>query len=172
MTPSIDMTDMEIRATARADIAAVDDLLARSYPALLKADYPASVMLLALPLISRAQPELVLSGTFYGAFKEDVLLGAGGWTKAPPGRGRGRADVAHIRHFVTDPAYTRQGVASAIMNHCLQEARASGAREMMCQATYTAVPFYGHMGFEALGEITVPLRAGIDFPAIRMRRAL
>jgi hypothetical protein len=59
--------------------------LARAYPRLLKADYPPSALVLALPLISRAQPQLVTCGTYYLVQDGDDLLGAGGWTANPPG---------------------------------------------------------------------------------------
>lgn len=59
--------DFIVRSAAKGDIAAVDALLARTYPRLLKPDYPPSVLVTALPLISRAQPALVTSGTYYVA---------------------------------------------------------------------------------------------------------
>ena len=49
---------IRVRPAERSDMAAVDALLARSYPRLLKPDYPPSVLVTALPLISRAQPAL------------------------------------------------------------------------------------------------------------------
>jgi hypothetical protein len=54
----------QIRATTKWDVAAVDVLLARAYPRLLKSDYPPSTLIMALPLISRAQPALVAFGTY------------------------------------------------------------------------------------------------------------
>ena len=68
----------QIRPAASADITSVDALLARSYPRLLKHDYAPSVLVLALPKISRAQPAIVTCGTYY--LVEDLhgrLLGAG-----------------------------------------------------------------------------------------------
>ena len=70
-----------IRPTTRADMAAVDELLARSYPKLLKADYPPSILVTAIPLISRAQPKLLSCGTYYVAQEGEDILGAGGWTR-------------------------------------------------------------------------------------------
>lgn len=160
---------MEVRPTRRADIPAVDALLARAYPVLLKPDYPPSVLVTALPLISRAQPALVTCGTYYGVFEGDTLLGAGGWTMAAPGGARQHGQTAHIRHVVTDPNRTREGIASTMMDRVLGDARAAGATCMACQSTRTAVPFYGAIGFSVVGEIVVPLRGGIDFPAVQMK---
>lgn len=160
---------IEIRPTTSRDIAVVDDLLARSYPALLKADYPASVMVTALPIISRAQPDLVTCGTFYGAFEDETLLGVGGWTAASPGRAKEVEGRGHIRHFATDPQRIRQGIGRAIIVKCLADARRAGVSQMRCQATLTAVPFYASVGFTRLSNIDVPLRAGIVFPAVEMQ---
>lgn len=166
--------DFRVRPAARRDIAAIDALLARAYPRLLKADYPASVLVTALPLISRAQPALVTSGTYYVA--EDTagrILGAGGWTAASPGNpGLAETGRANVRHVVTDDRAVRRGVGRAILSRCFEAARAAGMIWMHCLSTRTAVPFYRAMGFIELGEVTVPLAPGIDFPAVAMRRDL
>ena len=65
--------DIFLRVATPADLAAVDALLARSYPRLLAADYPPSVLVTALPLISRARPELLASGTYYVVEDGDIL---------------------------------------------------------------------------------------------------
>ncbi|MEO0865606.1 MAG: hypothetical protein AAFY39_13690, partial [Pseudomonadota bacterium] len=65
---------MIIRPSTKADMAAVDALLARTYPKLLKADYPPSVLVTALPVISRARPELLVCGTYYVADQDSVIL--------------------------------------------------------------------------------------------------
>lgn len=163
---------MHIRPTTRADIAAVDVLLAESYPALLKADYAPSILVTALPLISRAQPKLVTCGTYYGVFDDDALVAAGGWTEAAPGGARREAKLGHIRHVVTDHRKTRRGYGAALMGHILGQAAAAGVRFMACQSTLTAAAFYRAMGFDGERVISVPLRAGIEFPAISMGRTL
>jgi len=156
-----------IRATGPEDLATVDALLARSYPRLLKADYPPSVMVMAVPLISRARPELVCSGTYFVAetFGGQVV-GAGGWS-----RRRGPARRAEIRHVAVDPDHLRQGVARALFQHIFATAQAAGMRGYDCLSTRTAVPFYRAMGFAEVGPAQIPLGPGILFPAVRMVRA-
>ena len=164
---------LTVRATTSADLAVVDALFARSYPALLKADYKPSVLVTALPLISRAQPRLLSSGTFYVIEDEDgTVLGAGGWSRAAPGGAREAAGFGHVRHVVTDHRSTRRGVGRALMTYVLDQARGAGLRRLACQSTLTAVPFYAACGFRALGEVAVPLRPGITFPAVAMERDL
>ena len=156
-----------IRKSRSSDLAAADALFARSYPALLKKDYPPSVLVLALPIISRAQPKLLTSGTYFVAEREDGrLVAAGGWTRGQ------RRDSAQIRHVVTDQDFTRLGIGSALMEHVFSTARTSGVRYLQCQSTRTAVPFYSACGFRALGPIEVSLAPGIGFPAVAMERSL
>lgn len=158
---------MEIRPTTSADMAAVDALLARTYPKLLKADYPPSVLVTALPVISRARPELLVCGTYYAAEETGVILGAGGWT--PDG---GDTGLGHIRHVVTDDRALRCGVGRALMAHSFSQARAAGCRRLECLATRTAEPFYKAMGFTTVGPVDVTLAGGIVFPSIKMTRDL
>lgn len=156
-----------IRTSRLADLAAADALFARSYPSQLKEHYPASVLVLALPLISKAQPKLLASGTYFVAETEaGQLVGAGGWS-----RGR-RKDVAQVRHVVTDKAHARRGIGRALMTHVFRTARDAGVRHMQCQSSLTAVPFYEVLGFRRLGPIEVPLAPGISFPAVAMEREL
>ena len=161
-------TTITVRRATADDVAGVDALLQRSYPKLLKADYPPSVMVLAVPILARAQPALVTCGTYYVAeARPGEILGAGGWTPK-----RGRPGAAEIRHFATDPAALRQGVGRAMMSRIFQDAGATGVRHYHCMATRTAVPFYRSMGFRTLGPIEIPLGRAISFPAIRMERSL
>jgi len=158
---------MRIRPSTKADLAAVDALLARSYPKLLKADYPPSVLVTALPIICRAQPALLACGTYYVAERDDAILGAGGWT-----RDRKDNALGHIRHVVSDDRALRRGIGRALMQRSFDGARAAGVTRMECWATRTAERFYQAVGFETLGPFDVILQDGIVFPSIRMTRAL
>ena len=165
--------DLTLRPTAAADLAAVDALIASSYRALLKRDYAPSVLVTALPLISRANPVLVRSGTYYlTEDPEGRALAAGGWSRSPPQGGVGVPEVAHVRAVATHPDHLRRGLAQAILTRVLAEALAAGVERMICQSTHTAVPFYKAMGFQIRGEILIALRPGITFPAVEMTRAL
>ena len=165
------MTELEaltIRVSDAGDIAAVDALLARSYPALLKRDYPPSVMVTAVPRLSRAKPELLTCGTYYVAETAGgEIVGAGGWTPT-----RRRSGAVEIRHLVTDHRRTRQGIARRLMVQALGEARRAGATAAQALATRTAVPFYQALGFVPLGAVEITLDRGILFPAVQMQRTL
>ena len=163
----------EVRVARPSDIPGIDEMLAKSYPKLLKPDYPASVLVTAIPLISKAQPRLIASGTYYVAERtsDGVIIGAGGWTTRGP-QGEFSQGVGHVRHFGTDPDIVRQGVAKAIMAEVLGGAEAVGCRQLACYSTRTAEAFYRAMGFRREKEVEITLRPGIVFPAILMSRTL
>ena len=157
---------LTLRLATIADLAAVDDLLGRCYPRLLAKDYPPSTMVTAVPLLTRARPELLASGRYHLAVDENGhVVGAGGWS----GRGQG---WAQMRHVATDPGHLRRGIGRALMARVLDEAAAAGITAMDCLSTRTAVPFYASMGFAALGRVEIALRPGISFPAVRMLRRM
>ena len=168
--------DLRVRAATLADVAAVDALLARAYPRLLKADYAPSMMVMALPLISRAKPALVTCGTYFVVEQAGAIIGAGGWTLARPGahpgQGRMQQGIGNIRHVVTDDRHVRRGVGRALLAHIFATAAAAGVKRLECLSTLTARPFYQAVGFKVIGPVTVPLAQGIDFPAIAMWRNL
>ena len=164
---------LTVRTAQASDLAALDLLFSTSYPALLKADYPPSLLVTAIPLIARANPRLIASGTFYVVTDaSDEIVGAGGWTRAAPPGFQATGGVGNIRHVVTDKDRTRQGIGARLMRHILETASTAGLKRLDCLSTRTAVPYYSASGFQVLGPISVPLAPGIDFPAIRMQRLL
>ncbi len=165
------MCKFKVRLSNTGDLAQVDELLARAYPILLKPDYPASVLVTAIPRMARANPSLLASGSYYVAETcNGSIVGCGGWSLTNPNAPRRRRGHAHVRHFGTDPNLTRQGVARAIMARCIADMAGREVRRMECHSTRTAVPFYCAMGFEEIREMLVPLAPGVEFPAILMMR--
>lgn len=181
---------MTLRRARMTDLAAVDRLLQRSYPRLLKADYPPSTLVLCLPIIARAKPDLLQSGRYFVAEDEEGrIVGAGGWSGALPqgsvaGRatdevsgGEGALDAAgvgigHVRHVAVDPDRLRNGIGRAVLGEVFVDALRHGIRWLDCLSTRTAVPFYQSLGFRVLHEVEIGLAPGIVFPAIRMMRQI
>jgi GNAT superfamily N-acetyltransferase len=162
-----------LRTATAADIAGIDALLARAYPRLLKADYPPSLLVTAVPRIARAQPALVTCGTYHVATDEDgAILAAGGWTRAAPGDGTLREGTGNIRHVVTDDRLTRRGIGRALLTCVIDEARDHGIARLDCLSTLTAVSFYRALGFGGDRPVTIPLGPGLDFPAVAMQRLI
>lgn len=164
---------LTLRRARISDLDAVDALLGRSYPRLLRPDYPPSVMVMALPLIVRARPDLLASGRYFLAECEDgTVIGGGGWSAASPVGGDEQPSVGHVRHVAVDPANVRHGVGRAVMGEIIVDTLRHGIRWLDCLSTRTAVPFYESLGFRVLHEMDVNLRPGIVFPAVRMMRQI
>jgi N-acetylglutamate synthase-like GNAT family acetyltransferase len=152
------MVDFDVRIAAPADAGAVSRLLSESYGQLLQEHYAPQVLAAALPLMTRARPELLASGTYFVAVarRGGAVVGCGGWTRDAP-RGDHRPSRAHIRHFATSPGEVRAGVGAAILRRCLDEIRVSGLADVECLSTLMAEPFYARVGFQRVGVETVRL---------------
>lgn len=158
-----------IRPARPSDFDAVDNLFRRAYPALLRADYDTKTLADVLPIISRANPRLLATGTFYLAFRDNELVGAGGWSWIGPHGAVGPRHMAHIRHVVTHHDHQRSGIGRRLLGHCIDEAAGAGARILNCQSTLTAEPFYAALGFRRIADIDVFLCPGVSFPAVHMQ---
>lgn len=162
-----------MRAAQAGDRDALTRLLAASYPVLLAPDYAPDLLVRALPLIAQANPALLVSGSYY--LVEPTLggapLAAGGWTADSPQQ-REPEGTGHIRHVVTHPDATRQGLAAALLQHCFDQAQGAGLTHLVALSTLTAVPFYAAMGFAADREEVIAMTPEVSFPAVRMIRAL
>ncbi|MBV8735882.1 MAG: GNAT family N-acetyltransferase [Alphaproteobacteria bacterium] len=158
-----------IRAARPADSASVAALLAASYAELLAGHYDGDILRRALPYLSRANPTLLLSGTYHVAECEPGnLIGCGGWTVAAPGSGEIIEGQAHIRHFAIAPTWVRRGIGAALLARCLSDARQAGVRKLLCLSTLNAEPFYRAFGFDAVAPVDVPMGPDLRFPGVLM----
>ena len=81
----IDLSIPSIRVAKPADFGAVGALLAASYSSLLADHYGSDTLGRALPILTKANPTLLASGTYYVAEGEpDNLVGCGGWATRGP----------------------------------------------------------------------------------------
>ena len=161
---------LTIRSATPADIGAVDAMLARSYGPLLRADYPASALVLALPRMARAQPALLASGRYFVAEEGGMVLGAGGWSPEAPSGGARTPNLGHVRHVATDARMVRRGIGRAVMAQVINQARQEGVQHLSALSTLTAVPFYASLGFREVRRLDLSFGAGIAFPAVEMER--
>jgi GNAT superfamily N-acetyltransferase len=162
-----------IRVAKPADSDAVTALLAASYSRLLAASYDSELLGQILPNMTRANPTLLASGTYYVAESEPGnLVGCGGWTPAPPGSGKIIEGEAHIRHFATHPEWVRRGVGTAVLARCFSDARQFGVRRLHCFSSLDAEGFYRASGFDSVGPIDVPMGPSLTFPSVLMSREL
>lgn len=163
---------MHIRPSTLADAPGVTTLLGRSYPAMMAVAYEPQVLAGVLPLITRANPDLLACGTFYVAEEGGIIVGCGGWTFAEPGTGKTAFGLAHIRHFAVDPDQARRGIGRAIFEACARTAAAEGAERFQALSALNAQSFYETMGLKRIEDVRVPMGSDIVFPAALMEGAV
>jgi N-acetylglutamate synthase-like GNAT family acetyltransferase len=168
MTP-----DYVVRVAAPEDAERVGKLLAASYPPLMAGAYDERTLAPALKLMTRANPSLLASGTYYLAesFGHRVV-GCGGWTLERPGTAVKEAGLAHIRHFATDAAWTRRGVGRALYDRCEADARLVGVRAFECYSSLNAEAFYAALGFRRVRAFSIELGPNVSLPAVLMSRKI
>ncbi|QDW63223.1 GNAT family N-acetyltransferase [Oerskovia sp. KBS0722] len=79
---------------------------------------------------------------------------------------RGYVDMMFV-----DPAVTRRGVASALLDHVTRTAREHGAVELTTYASLTARPFFEKHGFVVVEE-RQPVLRGVSLTNFSMRKPL
>jgi len=167
------MKKFDIRVAVPSDEAGVSALLKTSYTALMARDYSPEILAVALPLICQANPVLLRSGTYYIAENSGgEIVGCGGWTPQRPGEGDSLDGLGHIRHFATHPTWTRQGIASALVERCKADARSQNISRFECYSSLSARNFYAALDFQACGAINIHLSDECVFPSVRMECAL
>ena len=160
-----------IQIASGADAPEVEALLKDCYPVLMAAAYPPEILLVALPLMTQANPTLLGSGRYYLARDNSGrLVGAGGWSPEDPATKKMSANLGHIRHFAVLPEAAGQGIGRALFNHCLKESESEGVTAFNCCSSLNAEGFYAALGFRDQGPVSVPMGEAGDFPALLMHR--
>lgn len=158
-----------LRTSTPRDEDAVTALLEATYPPLMQGYYEADILAEALPDMTKANPKLLASGSFYLAETDTgQAVGCGGWTRDRPGTGDVESGLAHIRHFAVHPGFGGQGIARALFERCKVDARAEGLARLECNSSLNAEGFYAAMGLERLKRIEVALGNGVMLPSILM----
>ena len=165
--------DYSLCVATPADAASVTSLLEASYPKLMARGYEASDLEPALRVMTKANPALLASGTFYLAVTGAKLaIGCGGWTRERPGTGEVTPGLAHIRHFATHPEWLGRGIGKLIYVRCKKAAAAAGIRRFECYASLNAEAFYAALGFCRLRQIEISMGPSISLPSVLMEAAL
>ncbi|KMO44724.1 hypothetical protein VQ03_01775 [Methylobacterium tarhaniae] len=160
---------LTLRLADPEDGAAITALLAATYPVLMAAAYDTGILSRALPLMARANPALLASGSVHLAEASDQIIGCGGWTPQRPGTGGVEPGLGHLRHFAVHPASRGCGIGRALFGACRDQARGRGVDAFECYASLAAEPFYRALGFTPLALREIAMGDRIRFPAVWMR---
>ena len=163
-----------VRVATPADTDAVATVLLASYPKLMAPAYPPEVLAPALALMTRPNPSLLSSGTFFVAERDGTVIGCGGWTPGRPDLGASdiRATVGHVRQFAVHPGWLRRGVGTALIERSAADAAAAGVECLACASSLVAVAFYRSAGFVELDRETMMLSPGVPMETVAMERRL
>lgn len=160
-----------VRPTTSKDAAEIESLLTTCYETLLPKDYDADLLAKALPLITKARPELLTCGTWYLVEHpgNGAAVGCGGWSRSPTNASH---SVPHLRHFATHPNYVRQGIGKALWSRIRDDiiSELGPITDLEVYSTFTAQPFYASLGFEPVERVQLPIHPDFTFPSILMQR--
>ena len=159
---------MQLRMAKIKDMDAISGLLERCYPVLMSEAYATDVLASALPIMMKANPQLIASGRFYLVENDELVIGCGGWSFDTPGTGSIIEGVAHVRHFAVDPKHARKGIGQAIFKRSAFDAHKAGAPVFQAYSSLNAERFYQSMGLKRLDQINVSMGEDIEFPIVHM----
>lgn len=175
---------MEPRLATIGDLPALVELIPASARALSRGFYTEAQTEAAIRYIFGPDTRLIADGTYYVVEEDGVLAGCGGWSRRRTLYGGDqtkagdealldpKTEPAKIRAFFVHPDFARRGVGSAILDACLEAARAAGFGRIELASTLPGVPFYLALGFEECEPMEAPMPDGTALPIIRMERAL
>ncbi len=166
------MTKVAIRKATENDREILETLIGECYSQVYPGWYEADVLSDALPIMLRIDPALLASGHYFTAISDGETAGCGGWSVATPDTGTTEPATGHIRHFATHPRFMRSGIGGAIIDTCMNEAKAEGVSRLRCFSSRPAEAFYGRHGFRRVDEVNIMLGDSVTFPAVLMEKAL
>lgn len=181
--PAAPADAVRLRLATLADLPALREMIPRSVRALSQGFYTPAQIESAIRHVFGPDTALIGDGTYFVAeLADSTLAGCGGWSRRRTLYGgdqaRGRdphaagddfldpaTDAAKVRAFFVTPGCERRGAATAILDACLEAARAAGFRRLELGATLPGVPFYLARGFtrDKVLDTTLPDGTGIAF---------
>ena len=173
---------LRVRRATRADVPAIEELIARSARALSDGYYTPTQVDSLLRQVFGTDTQLIDDGTYFVAERDGHMVGAGGWSRRRTLFGGDRmkdredplldpcAEAARIRAFFVDPGVARQGVGRLLFDECRGAAAAAGFAALTLVATLPGEPLYQALGFKVTERFKLHLADGVDVPVARMNR--
>lgn len=171
-----------IRLATRADIPAIQELIAASVRDLQAEDYSESQRRHALGSVFGVDSTLIDDRTYFVAVAGSQLCACGGWSCRATPFGSDRSperddsmldptrDAARIRALFVHPAFARRGLGSSILRECEIAAKAAGFRRAELTATVTGARLFRVHGFTEIEQINLQLANGEALPVLRMQK--
>jgi GNAT superfamily N-acetyltransferase len=173
-----------LRKATTADVPALDALIARSARGLSTGDYSPAQIEGALRGAFGVDSQLLTDETYFIVEDGAEIVGCGGWSfrstlfggDARAGRDSSildpRTQAAKIRAFFVDPGHARRGIGSLLLDHCEDQARVYGYREVELMATLPGAKLYAVRGYAAGPRVHFDVGSGERIEFIPMRKLL
>jgi GNAT superfamily N-acetyltransferase len=177
----------ELRRAHMGDVAQLADLIDRSVRELQRFHYSERQIEAALHRVFGVDSQLITDDTYFVVTPEsdsNLIVGCGGWSRrrtlfgGDQWLGREESfldpdcDAAKIRAFFVHPEWTRQGIATLILDHCESAIREAGFTRAELGATLTGVPLYAARGYIERERSEAQLDDGITLSIIRLEKTL
>ena len=170
---------------ARADeTALLEHLIARSIRTLGAGDYSSEQIEAALRGAFGVDTQLIRDRTYFVVERAGSIVACGGWSHRQTLFGSDarderdareldpRTEAARIRAFFVDPDCPRQGIGTALLDHCEAAARAHGFTRCELMATLPGVRLYAARGYVAQGSLQHRLAPGMHIEFVPMHKRL
>ena len=173
-----------LRKATTADIPALDALIARSARGLSTGDYRPAQIEGALRGAFGVDTQLLADETYFVVEDSREMVACGGWSfRSTLFGGDARADrdssildpktqAAKIRAFFVDPGHARRGIGSLLLDHCENQVRAHGYREVELMATLPGARLYSARGYAPSPRVHFDVGSGESIEFIPMRKLL
>ena len=180
--PVVENAVLRVRQATRADVAAIEELIARSARVLSDGYYTATQVESLLRFVFGTDTQLIDDGTYFVVERGGHIVAAGGWSRRRTLFGgdqmKGREDPlldprlepARIRAFFVDSRAARQGLGRRLFDECQAAAGAAGFRTLTLVATLPGEPLYQALGFTVTERFQLRLPDGLEIPVARMTR--
>ncbi len=173
---------LELRLATPADLPALHDLIPLSVRGLSRGFYSDAQIESAIRHVFGPDTQLIADRTYFVATAGGMLVGCGGWSRRRTLFGGDqmktaedplldpKAEPARVRAFFVHPDWARRGIAGAILEACMNAARAAGFRRVELVATLPGEPLYRAFGFDVLERFEAAMPDGLTLPVVRMMR--
>lgn len=181
----MDSNQLQLRTAISTDLDAIRRLIAASVRGL-QPEYSEGQREQALASVFTPDTQLIADGTYFVIAAPDGALAAcGGWSwrrtlyggdhhhaSRDAERLDPATDAAKIRAFFVDPAWSRRGLGTRLLEACERAARDAGFRRAEMGATLAGAPLYERHGYRRVADIQVELPGGETLPVVRMEKVL
>lgn len=175
-----------LRYAAFNDQPEIEKLIAESVRGLSKDVYNEQQIEHSIKTVFGVDTELISDKTYFVAETIDgKIAGCGGWSKRKTLYGASvyshsrdsellnpEVDPAKIRAFFIHPDFARQGIGTAILGKCENEAKSHGFTSAEMMATLPGVKLYKVRGYEGDEKVEVPLDDNLNIICVKMRKNL